>query len=91
MNNTALIDSAFKPAFICNFKGQILFANRSFATICNKTTKWFERKKPELSLIFSDQHKTRGQTWRSCNCRFRSSVFQRTSCGKISLKEIHLV
>jgi PAS domain-containing protein len=89
MNNTALIDSAFEPAFICNLKGQILFANPSFATIYNKTTKWFERKKPELSLIFSDQHKTRSQTWRSCYCRFRSSVFPWTSCGKIFLKEIH--
>ena len=56
MSNIELIDSIFEPALICNERAQILTVNQSFASISNKTTKWFERKKPELAQVFPDQY-----------------------------------
>jgi signal transduction histidine kinase/CheY-like chemotaxis protein len=58
MNPQGIFHSLFEPAIICNLAGEILVANNSFATLYNKTTKWFTRKKPALEMIFPNQHKT---------------------------------
>ena len=57
MNPQGLFHSLFEPALICNYNGEILVANTAFAGLCNKTTKWFTRKKPLLEVIFPGQYK----------------------------------
>ena len=57
MSNSNLFHSLFEPAIICSIDGRILVANRSFATLSNKTTKWFERKKTDIQTIFTAQNK----------------------------------
>jgi signal transduction histidine kinase/CheY-like chemotaxis protein len=57
MNPQGIFHSLFEPAIICNFNGEIQVANSSFATLFNKTTKWFTRKKPSLEAMFPNQHK----------------------------------
>jgi nitrogen-specific signal transduction histidine kinase len=57
MNPQGIFHSLFEPAIICNYNGEILVANSTFATLFDKTTKWFTRKKPPLDTIFPTQYK----------------------------------